>query len=270
MFIASHTAHSLFAQDVIAISDEDFTDDSTGEYKSLYQRVVDDLRTVIDPSYAPYDQLLVDTRLESKPGRWALRFYAYDRLTLMNAKALEDTGGWDIWIPYYGTDCDMYERFTMHGWSQGNGHVGAVYDVGSSLEDLHVLYRDRKDPNRNPNSTEPDTRNSEEYRSLRAYMDQMSAAKNDHEGGRNFWQATQSGGQGEPYYIDGDGFEKAIRMTMDHGGNVMSEKWGTHGCGIRAAGLKAGDEWRVEHDWDPPPPPLPLEYKGEVDEESNK
>ncbi|KAK3062765.1 hypothetical protein LTS18_003409, partial [Coniosporium uncinatum] len=62
--------------------------------------------------------------------------------------------------------------------------------------------------------------------------------------------AAQSGGQGEPFYRDIDGFETSLYMTFQHGQNVMAEKWGHRGCNLRAVGLGKDDQWRVHRDWD--------------------
>lgn len=66
--------------------------------------------------------------------------------------------------------------------------------------------------------------------------------------GRNTWQTRQTGGQGEPYYRDPEGFEKAIQMTTQTGRDVYVQKWGLKTCDLLPFGLKAGDEWRAEHD----------------------
>ncbi|TKX18164.1 hypothetical protein C1H76_9637 [Elsinoe australis] len=214
--------------DVLALPEETWKDPETGEFKNLYQRTLDDLRLTL-----------------TTEERWAMTFYAYDRFTLVNRTAYEEVGGWDSSIGYYGTDCDMYERLTMADMKQNDRPNGLIYDVGSSVDDLSVLYR------RSPgNPDAEDDRAGPGYIHLRDTCDGMQVFKNSHEGGRNFWQATQSGGQGEPYYKDVDGFEFSVFLTIKHGENVMAEKWGHRGCALRGAGLKAEDAWRVEHDWD--------------------
>jgi len=47
-----------------------------------------------------------NTSNPNKP--WAARFFAYDRLALVNRVAFEAIGGWDTHIPFYHTDCDMH------------------------------------------------------------------------------------------------------------------------------------------------------------------
>ena len=74
--------------------------------------------------------------------------------------------------------------------------------------------------------------------------------KNEDPRGRNYWQAQQQGGQGEPFYRDSAGFEKALWMTIALGRKIYSEKWGHRDCDLAEMGLKPGDAWRVEKDGD--------------------
>jgi len=39
-------------------------------------------------------------------------------------------------------------------------------------------------------------------------------------------------------------------MATECGRAVYAEKWGHRECGLMQWGRKAGDEWRVEHDWE--------------------
>jgi hypothetical protein len=250
--------------DVVAVSDEAYIDPKIGPYMSLYERTVQDLRDTLNPDYA------VDER--GRPGRWAIKFYAYDRLALVNRLAYEEVGGFDPHIAYYGSDCDMHERLTMAGFKQEAVNVGLIYDVGSTLDDLIMLYR-RKDIKqsdgfgasslaaehenlrrlrRYKSWGAEDSRGSESFEDLKRQLDAMQARKNsqDHRKGRNTWQATQDGGWGEPYYRRSEGFDQAIMMTTKCGQRIMQEKWGHQGCDLRRVGLRLGDEWRVDHDWD--------------------
>ncbi|PNS16595.1 Endocytosis protein end4 [Sphaceloma murrayae] len=224
--------------DVLALPDENYLDADNHTFKNLYTRTVDDLRLTLSPERRDKDG--------AETGRWAHTFYAYDRLTLVNRTAYEDVGLWDTMIPFYGTDCDMYERLTMGGYEQRDAANGLIYDVGSSLDDLLVLYRRGAD-----GKGELEERGAEGYARLRQQADEMQVFKNSHEGGRNFWQGRQDGGRGEPFYRDAEGFEIGLQMTIGHGGNVMAEKWGHRGCNLRGAGLlKGSDAWRVERDWE--------------------
>ncbi|KIW00667.1 uncharacterized protein PV09_07854 [Verruconis gallopava] len=237
--------------DVIAVSEEDYKDPATGKYESLYMRSVQDLRKTVNEY--------------GRRGRWAIRFYAYDRMALVNRYAFEEVGGWDTQIPYYGSDCDMHERLSMAGFKQEDARNGLVYDIGTPLDDVSVLFRRTapspadapeagKDEMRRDFSVQrwgrEDTLASPAWKALTDRLHGMQHAKNHDARGRNTWQSRQTGGQGEPYYKDPDGFEQAILMTIEFGRNLMAEKWGHRGCNLRAAGLGKGDEWRVRHDWE--------------------
>ena len=244
--------------DVAVHSHEDKED-----FKSLYMRVVDVIRETQKPEY------LVD-KDTGKKGKWGVQFFAYDWLTMVNVETFANLGGWDTMVGYYGTDCDMYSRLSMNDYHQPVQDAGMIYDVNTSLEDLEILYRrrpkkdtetrdtsDRKAGSFNstipsPNSpyldsTEPDMINSTLFHDLKATFEQIQQDKRDDKY-RNSWQLRQNGGEGEPYYYDPDGFEKALQMTIEVGTKINEEKWGHKGCNIRGAGLKEGDQWRVEHD----------------------
>ena len=275
-------------------------------YRSLYQVAVDTIRE----SFAPDYLLDKDT---GKKGKWAVRFFSYDWLALVNTAAYVEVGGWDTMISYYGTDCDMHSRFGMNGFGTPIANAGQVFDVGKSLPDLEVLYRRKKkadkskreervtgstfddekqiidvkegvkisttdsragslsSPNanttttppplsnseQNPTSeslktylstTEPDTLNGPGWHALQETLEAMAEEKRK-DPYRNSWQLRQKGGQGEPFYYDAEGWEKALQMTIETGTKIYDEKWGHRGCDIRDVGLKEGDQWRVEHDW---------------------
>lgn len=258
----------------------DETPDTYGDFKSVYQLAVDALRLAVSPEPDP------NASNSSKP--WAARFFAYDRLALVNREAYESIGGWDTSIPYYFSDCDMHDRLKMYGFEY-NGpdiKIGEFCDVSGSLDDLLVLYR-KKDTieasftvdgpapkteaetrqisenvekeypkmtinERRGNTTRvSDTPGSSSFKQL---FDVASAMVNYKNGGdpegRNTWQARQKGGKGEPYYRDSEGFEIAIQMLTQTGRDIYAEKWGHRSCDLLPFGRKAGDEWRVEHDWE--------------------
>ena len=288
--------------DVVALSDDgrfaeqhpglDLEDPKTNidAYKSIYDEALDAL----------YDVLSTDLK-------WAMRFFSYDRLALVNVTSFCNVGGWDTQIPFYGTDCDMHARLEMDGYNIEDRPAGRIWDVGSSLDDLIVLYRKKSDPAGNkipkaryddPNALhddlesvaqsesqledagldvgedeverrdegerdagttdvanpassewEEDMPNSDLYNDLVRVLDDMTRSKLENENGRNTWQSRQMGGQGEPFYRDSEGFDEAIQMTIAHGRAVYSVKWGHRDCDIVPMGLKPGDAWRVEKDW---------------------
>jgi hypothetical protein len=125
--------------DVLALSFEDGEDgrpkyNETG-YMTIYELALKALKEAVDTD----DQ-------------WGLRFFAYDHLALVNRKAYEDVGGWDVMIPFYIGDCDMHSRLTMAGWSQRDAKAGIVTDVALALDDLLALYRV---PGLKPSFTDP-------------------------------------------------------------------------------------------------------------------
>lgn len=233
--------------DVVVVSDEEYNHDP---YQSIYTRALEVMRETMRPSYGPL----------------ATRWFAYDRLALVRTQAFVDVGGWDTMIPFYMGDCDMHERLWMRDFKIENAEAGKVWDVSTSLDDLETLYRrgmksSKKKreaagtPDVPTNSATPDPsipRNSPKYQDLLHTLDEMQNRKNSDAAGRNTWQARQRGGQGEPFYRDAEGFETAVRMTMDFGRKVFEEKWGRGPCNIREAGLKEGDAWRVVADWENP------------------
>ena len=250
--------------DVAALSEEDLE-----PYESLYTRILRVLRETLASDYARDE--------DGRPGAWAIRFFAYDRLALVNVAAFEAIGGWDTLIPFYGTDCDMHSRIHMAGWKQEDASAGLVYDLGTSLDDLEILYRRKpRGSNESFNGSAifnapfglPDERGSADYIRLRDTLNSMQIQKNSAEEGRNVWQARQNGGQGEPYYRDPKGFEKAIEMTIEFGRTVFAEKWGHRDCDLEAVGLKSEHAWRVEHDWDRPEYLEALDRKRKAAEET--
>lgn len=200
--------------DIIVMSPEAIDD-----YKSFYLKAVDALR---------------DAR--EKDRRWALRYFAYDWVTLMNVEAMVDLGGWDSMISYYTTDCDMYARMAMKQYSRDTYFAGPVWDIGSLLEDLAIFYR------------VGDGRNSTTFHDLKSKFDQMPRIKNDGSlGPRNRWQWMQTGGQGDLYYRDMDGFGEALEITVQAGIKAYGAKWGhAEGCNLLNKGLKAEHAWLVE------------------------
>lgn len=242
------------------------------DFKSIYTHCLNALREAT---------AAIDEKT-GKPLRWAMRFFSYDRLALVNVASFQEVGGWDTLIPFYMTDCDMHARISMAGLDIQDKPAGIVFDVASSLDDLIVLYRKvgtvepsfidpnvieeelekgekdlRKDLNRThsspplvvPSSWQDDTIWSNLSKQLIGTIDHMQGSKWENKHGRNTWQARQTGGQGDPYYRDSEGFEIGIQLTIEHGRNVFREKWGHRDCDIVEVGLRPEDAWRVEHDW---------------------
>lgn len=247
--------------DVVTLSEEDWTDPKTGEYKSLYTRVCD---------------VLADAFSDSYKKKWAIHFFAYDRLALYKTSAFVELGGWDPFISYYLSDCDMHERLMMAGYVLEEVKVGLIYDVSTSLDDLLVLYRREISPpdvaaeakayedaengihehdKRNFLSSSPQKtwgalleRGGPEYKGLTEKLNSMQVWKNDNKinpAGRNTWQAEQQGGKGEPFYYDPEGFQRGIDMAMEHGRATYREKWAGGSCALRDRGFGLKDAWKV-------------------------
>ncbi len=208
--------------------------------------------------------------------RWAVRFFAYDHLTLVNREAYDDVSGWDTYIPYYMTDCDMHARLSMRNWTLHDGRVGIISDVSTYLKDLRALYRDPAaeigfiDPNPPPPlkrkggneskrlnkaRTEEDASQKENGESesdilrywhrLRETVYEMEKHKQGNRG-RNTWQSAQRGGEGEPYYYPSRGVQESFDILTEAGRRVYEEKWGQKDCDLSK--LKYEHQWKVAHD----------------------
>jgi hypothetical protein len=94
------------------------------------------------------------------------------------------------------------------------------------------------------------------FRALLKVADDMGAYKYRSENAaRNSWQASQHGGVGEPYYYNPDGFAKSFWILAEAGREVFRQKWGHRDCDlVEETALQLDDQWRVEKDWDDPPP----------------
>ncbi|KAK6340944.1 hypothetical protein TWF696_009257 [Orbilia brochopaga] len=152
-------------------------------YTSFYARVLDCLRQTL-----------------ASKDKWALKFFAYDWLTLVRVEAMKDVGGWDTQIPFYMTDCDMYERLFQRNYTQKDWDAGHIFDVASHLTDLAVLY---------PTPGEESALDTTRFKELKIELERMMKEKQENKNGRNTWQAQQDGGKGEPFWRNPQGFEKA-------------------------------------------------------------
>jgi len=74
-------------------------DEEVGKYKdfkSLYMNCVQALR-----------EATVKDEGSDEERRWAMRWFNYDKLALVNVAGFVEIGAWDTQIPYYMTDCDL-------------------------------------------------------------------------------------------------------------------------------------------------------------------
>ncbi|KAK0613298.1 hypothetical protein B0T14DRAFT_539220 [Immersiella caudata] len=213
-------------------------------------------------TYTLYDRAVGVLQFLRRPEapKWANHFFAYDHLTLVNRDAILDVGGWDTHIPFYATDCDMYVRLMWAGYWQGETEIGIILDVATVMEDIAALFRApgvkarfKGDPKRKEEKGRKlKEGEGETWEKLVEVAKRMEEAKyEDGNGWRNMWQLSQTGGQGEPFARDYEGFEMGLRMFIDTGRAVFAEKWGHRGCDIAKMNIKAEDAWRLERDWDP-------------------
>ncbi|PBP19112.1 hypothetical protein BUE80_DR010054, partial [Diplocarpon rosae] len=224
------------------------------DFTSLYANCVKALREATTPTPPTGD-----------PIRWAMRFFSYDRLALVNVAAFVEVGGWDTMIPFYMTDCDMHARLEMAKYHIEEMPSGMVFDVGSSLDDLLVLYRKRDapeaaflDPNVVATARAPaaaaaavaDTthvaRAGGSDLSAEAWLQFAAGALHLPGAGKD--QVTWADDEiHSPSFVE---LIAAIWMTIEHGRHVFREKWGHRDCDIVKMGLRPSDAWRVEHDWE--------------------
>lgn len=140
--LENYTYYFWSHMDVVVLSDDGrFAD----QHRSLD---LDDLAVAIDDYKSVYDEVLdaLYEVLAHKDLKWAMRFFAYDQLALVNVTSFRDVGGWDTQIPFYATDCDMHARLEMEGYNIEDKPAGRIWDVASVLDDLIVLYRKKSDP----------------------------------------------------------------------------------------------------------------------------
>ncbi|KAI1506677.1 hypothetical protein F5X99DRAFT_12302 [Biscogniauxia marginata] len=267
-------------QDVLVFSDEDVKkkdrdhDWDHDPYATIYERCVGLMRYLNGPDMPP----------------WATHFFAYDHLTLVNRDAHLEVGAWDTQIPYYASDCDMYLRLHWAGYWQPQSEAGLVFDVGAPLDDIGALFRfpgshasfkgdpvfatnppltDDKDKGKMSRPDNPDRpsreaelqreqemwpwveKEGETFTHLTEVAERMQEVKWADKGARrNAWQGRQTGGQGEPFYRDPEGFAAGLEILVDAGRRVFADKWGHRGCDLLEMGIEGRDAWRLQRDWD--------------------
>ncbi|KAG0124675.1 hypothetical protein HOY82DRAFT_633948 [Tuber indicum] len=202
--------------DSVVLSDEE-----QHPYRSLYQRIVENWSSMDETE------------------KWAIKLFEYDYLALVNVAAYKDVGGWDTQIPFYTTDCDFHARLHMKNYTITEERVGHIFDVGATVPDLSVFYP----------GTANEPLNGERFKYLRKLLDDFQRSKNKEKSDRNFWQAAQLGGKGEPFYRNPVGFEKAMQHWIETGRTVFAEKWGHRECDIWEIGKEIDKAWEYKEDW---------------------
>lgn len=208
--------------DVVVLSDE-----TASPYKSYYSRVLDVLHA---------------TRHSPAGDKWAVKFFAYDYLTLVNVEAARTIGQWDVFIPYYATDCDYYSRSGMHGYTKSGVSAGHVFDVSHTIHNFRTKlfpYDASEQPG------------SKRYHELKTELEAAQSYKNTvkdtmrgpYQDTRNSWQDKMKGGQGEPWTYDSKGFRDMWWHTAEDGRTRYARKWGTMECRLDAHGYTLEDEF---------------------------
>ncbi|KAH8590316.1 hypothetical protein B0O99DRAFT_521660 [Bisporella sp. PMI_857] len=228
--------------DVLPIAEEAY---EGNPYKSLYVRALDKLKEVSSPDYLKNPETGVKDE-------WGIQFFAYDWLALNNVKSFLKVGAWDTFVSFYTTDCDMHGRFTMNNIKMPAVDAGRINDVGGSI-DLSLLFRKKIDLANPPKTVAEldaipeDERGGLGFEKLLAAVEEQKDVKK--QGERNKWQYRQTGGKGEPFYRDPDGFEQALQMMIDTGVKTYQAKWGHKECNLPDVGLRPDDAWMVEKDF---------------------
>jgi hypothetical protein len=272
--------------DVAVLSAEDIS-----PYKSFYHRVIDLLDSVGLDQYAttPPDPGISDPDgdaesetpekttgslekvLKSMPNsakklrkrdekkKWAIKFFDFDNLALINVEAWRRIGPWDVFIPYYNTDCDAYARVKMHGYRKDEVSAGYVFDIAGVVEDPELRFfpgetvRDRSKWGVAPAGPEPPggSLNSNRFQWLKGELQEMMDQKNSNEMGRNTWQAITQAGETrklpEQWSYDSKAFQTAWWAMADYGRAMYIKKWGTLECNLTEVNKTLNDAWLSEY-----------------------
>lgn len=106
-------------------------------------------------------QLAVKTRSENT----GIVFADYDRLCWFNSHAIRDAGFWDLKLPQYFSDNDIYRRVRLKGWDIVDLNLELTHHASSTLQDpyhnlineatydLYATYYFRKWGNLPPNES---------------------------------------------------------------------------------------------------------------------
>lgn len=213
--------------DVAILSDED-----AKPYKSFYTRVL---------------EILTDLRISAlnvdipNGDKWAIKYFTYDWLTLVNVPAWRKIGIWDPFIPYYATDCDAYSRIVLNGLTKDDVRAGRIFDLPDAIKDLeHKLFPpSSSDVDSAEDHTQP---GSQRYRALDAELETLEQRKPEYH--RNSWQGTTDGGKDEPWTYDPRGFQKMWWAMAEKGRDMYRLKWGTQECRLDEHGVRLGDAWK--------------------------
>ncbi|KAF3941462.1 hypothetical protein ABW19_dt0209312 [Dactylella cylindrospora] len=214
-------------QDIAVLSNE-----TQVPFKSFYANTIESLLT-----------LTKTMGKDAGKKRWAGRFYNFDWLTLINVDAMVEVGAWDVFIPYYNSDCDWYERARMTGMTIDEERVGLIYDLHQHIKDPEAKFFGTADGKHRPRSLGAPQPNSSRFQALKQEFEGIMAAKNKPGVERNTWQSEQDGGKGEPWTYDPIAFQKAWWYVASKGREVFFKKWATFDCAITGLGRTPKDIW---------------------------
>lgn len=221
--------------DIVVLSDEE-----SRPYKFFYQRVL---------------EILDEAKLGSRhrPGRganhagstWAVKYFAYDWLTLVNVDPWRKIGQWDTFIPYYGSDCDAYSPTVMSGFTKEDVHAGRIFDLADAVGHPEAKFFPSAHATEDTDHTNPGSSiNSTRYQDL---LHELRNLESEKKCNRSHWQATGNSGRGEAWTYDPQGFQKMWWVTADTGRKLYQTKWGTTECRLDEHGLDLSDLWKSEH-----------------------
>ncbi|KAK0761296.1 hypothetical protein N5P37_006244 [Trichoderma harzianum] len=183
--------------------------------------------------------------------KWAAKFFNFDYLTLINVEAWRHIGQWDVFIPYYATDCDAYGRVKMLGYQIDGVHAGHIWDVNNFVDDPEARFfppavqpKSEKDSDSANHTSEDNAPGSARFQALREELQKIQDAKMSDSKGRNTWQNMQKGGKGEPWTYDPKGFQVAWWEMAEDGRKLFRHKWGEGGCDLFEEKKTIEDMWK--------------------------
>ncbi|KAL7935449.1 hypothetical protein V8C35DRAFT_333938 [Trichoderma chlorosporum] len=235
--MARHWSYFFWSHmDVGILSHEEET-----PYTSFYQRVLGVLEEA------------ESSRVAGK--KWAAKFFNFDYLTLINVDAWRHIGQWDVFIPYYATDCDAYGRVKMMGYTIDGVHAGHIWDMNNFVEDPEARFfppsalpTPEQDSDSANHTSEDNMPNSERFQALRNDLQKIQDDKNSDKKGRNTWQNMQKGGKGEPWTYDPAGFQIAWWEMAEDGRKLFRHKWGEGACDLYEKEKTLDDMWKGAED----------------------
>jgi hypothetical protein len=276
--------------DIAVLSAEDIL-----PYKSFYHRVLDVLDTTgLDQySISPPEPTILDEEFQEgnnyeprrafgpvsdrfmknvpklpklnkrwrKRRKWATKFFDFDNLALVNVEAWRHIGPWDVFIPYYNTDCDAYARITLNGYRKDEAQAGYVFDIASVVQDPEIRFfpavnkNDRMKWGLSPSGPERagGELGSQRFEWLKSELQEMMDVKNSNEAGRNTWQGASTEGTIKPrklpdaWSYDAKAFQTAWWAMADYGRAMYIKKWGTLECDLSLANKTLQDAWLSEY-----------------------